>query len=89
MAQLYPKADPEGVQGGSIESPLCPPSHTHTHTALVAMLHIKLMEMDNRTPCKYILCPYTHPRPPRWGSKGQNKFTESSLVAYKINGIGT
>ena len=60
---------------------------THTHTAHIAMLHIKLMEMDNRTPCKYIVL--THPRPPGWGSKGQSKFTESSLVAYKINGNGT
>ena len=64
-------------------------SPTHPDTAHVAMLHIKLMGMENRTPYKYILCPYTHPRPPGWGSKGQNKFTESSQVAYQINGNGT
>ena len=105
MAQLYPKADPEGVQGVQ-SNPLSTPTpprfkisyqngitwhrrdqiisfsrdnlrqirsnqqcdHTqiHTrmharthiphppHTAHVAMLHIKFMGMDNKTPCKYI-----------------------------------
>ena len=49
----------------------------------VVILHIKLMGMEHRAPCKHIYCPYTHPRSLGWGQKFRF-FTESSRVAYQI-----
>ena len=40
----------------------------HGKYAMSVMLHIK-MEMEHRTSCKHIFCPYTHPRPLVWGPK--------------------
>ena len=48
------------------------------------MLHIKLKEIELRTPLKYLFCPYTHPQPQN-GVKRSNIFSESSQVAYQID----
>ena len=32
----------------------------------VVMLHIKLMGVLHRAPCKHMFCPNTHPRPLGW-----------------------
>ena len=48
--------------------------------------HIKLNGIEHRAPCKQIFCLYTYFRPPGWGQKGQNIFSESRHVAYQING---
>ena len=53
------------------------------------MLHIKLMGMEHRAPCKQMFCPYTHPGPLGWGRKVKHLFTVSSHIAYQIKGNGT
>ena len=53
------------------------------------MLHIKLKGMEQRAPCKLMFCPYTHTRSLGWGLKVKTFFfSESSHVAYQINGNG-
>ena len=55
----------------------------------VVMLHIELIGMEQRAPCKHIFYPNTHPRPPRVGSKDQNKLKILKVpchVAYQIKG---
>ena len=51
------------------------------------MLHIKLKEMENRAPRKYIFCPYTHPQSQGWGQKVKNN-SESNHDAYQISIYG-
>ena len=49
-------------------------------------MHIKLIGMKHRTPCKQIFCPFTHPRP-CMGSKlkrSKHFFSEEGYVAYQI-----
>ena len=55
----------------------------------VVMLHIKLMGMEYRAPCKHIFCPYIHPRPLGCDQKSKHFFTESSHVAYQSKGNKT
>ena len=52
-------------------------------------LHIKLMRMERRAPCKHILCSYSHTRPLGRDQKIKIYFTENSHVAYQIKGNGT
>ena len=53
----------------------------------VVTLHIKLMGMEEKEPCKHILCPT--PPEPGLGQKVKHSFIESSHVAYQIKGFGT
>ena len=54
----------------------------------MVMLHIILRGITNAATCKYIFCPYTHPRPLGWGQRSKH-FSESSLFAYQIKRNGT
>ena len=52
----------------------------------VVMLHIKLMGMEYRAPCKHIFC--THTLDPWDGVKRSKHFNERSHAAYQIIGNG-
>ena len=55
----------------------------------VVMLHIKLKGMGHRTPCNYMLCPYTHPRSLEWVERSKYSFMKVVLLHIKIkwNGV--
>ena len=44
--------------------------------------------MEHRAPYKHVVCLFTHPRPLVWSFNGKTFFSESSHVAYQINGNG-
>ena len=46
-------------------------------------LHIKLMEIKHRTPCRQIFCPFTHPQPLNWVRRSKYIFSEGH-VAYQV-----
>ena len=50
------------------------------------ILHIKLMGMKRRAPCKQIVCHYIHSRSLGCCEKVKTFFSESSHVAYQIKG---
>ena len=56
----------------------------------VVMLHIKLIGMEHRAPCKHIFCPYIHPQSLGWGQKIKLFYfmKEPCLVTYPIKGNG-
>ena len=68
-----------------VDTPMAPRAGSKGLCLKVAMLHIKGME--KRVPCKHILCPYTHPRPPGLG-QNVRKNSERNHVAYQIKGNG-
>ena len=61
-------------------------SKGHKKKLKVVMLHIKLKGMEHRAPCKYILCPYTHPCPVGSGQKAKTFFSQCGHVEYQIKG---
>ena len=55
----------------------------------VVMLHIKLEGgMEHRALCKHMLCPDTHPRPPRAGLKSKHFFLKVVMLHVKFKGMG-
>ena len=44
-------------------------------------VHIKLMGMKHRTPCKQMLCPFTHPLSLDWVKRSKQFFSEEGHVA--------
>ena len=49
------------------------------------MLHIELMGIEHRAPCKHIFCPYKHPRPLGWGQT-VNDFTSGISAVTMFGG---
>ena len=50
----------------------------------VVMLHMKLTGMKHRTPCKQIVCPFTHPPPLDGVKRPKFFFSEEGHVVYRI-----
>ena len=43
--------------------------------------------ITNATTCKHIICPYIHPRPPRWGEKVKTFFLKVVILHIKLKGM--